>query len=249
MNNNSRSKPSSLVVVLANVWASGLVAVWSAGLRSGWHAGCWVVGPTPRSTLLSEGPIASRTAAQLLRLSIVVEGIVHVVPRALERDTRVQECQEAAGEDDHNALQDHEQSLVLSEELSGKTTRELDASVHTSDEDHEGGEDETNEEELEEAGLGEREVSRVPGLLVTPHAECEPTSGNGEQDNGEDLEPQTRQHDVLSGTQEGRLLGGRRDTPPDSLQKQTDEVAGAEDNGVCARPKPREVGAVDYNNP
>ena len=85
----------------------------------------------------------------------------------------------------------------------------------------------------------------VPRVFVAPHAESEVAGGNGEQDEGDDLECQTRQHDVPAGVQKGRFLRGCRDTATGSLQEQTDEVAGAEDDGVRAGLEPGEVGAVD----
>ena len=44
------------------------------------------------------------------------------------------------------------------------------------------------------------------------------------------------------------VLGGRSDAASDGLQEQTDEVAGAENDGVRARPEPGEVGAVDNDD-
>ena len=85
----------------------------------------------------------------------------------------------------------------------------------------------------------------VPRVFVAPHAESEVAGGDGEHDEGDDLECQTGQHDVLASVQEGSLLGRRCDTATASLQEQTDEVTGAEDDGIRAGFEPREVGAVD----
>ena len=174
---------SSSLAVLANirgiglgdVWTRRLVAVWAARLRVILHAS------RSRGALLNDRGLARRTTNVLLKiLSFMVEGVVDVPPLALESNSRMQDGQTGTSEDEHNALQYHEQCLVTDKEMASETARELDTSVHASNEDCDGGDDEADEESLEEARVDEVGVSRVPRALAAPHVLREPTCGDGE---------------------------------------------------------------------
>ena len=132
----------------------------------------------------------------------MVEGVVDIFPLALVSNTGMQEGKASAGEHKHNTFHDHEQSLVADEEVALETTRELNTAVHTSSEDCYSRDNEANEKGLEETRVNEVGIARVPGTLPAPHVLGEPACGNGEQDQGEDLEAQTSQHDILSRIQE-----------------------------------------------
>lgn len=156
--------------------------------------------------------------------------------------------QEAARHDDHGALQDHEQHLVVGEQVAAETAREFYAAVHAPGEDGDGRDGEAAEEDVEDARAHEGLVVRVPGVLVGPHAVRKVAGGDGEEDQGEDLEAQTGQHDVLADSEHVLVPRRRGDAASNGLEKQTDEVAGAEDDGVGTGLEPGQVGAVDNDD-
>jgi len=62
------------------------------------------------------------------------------------------------------------------------------------------------------------------------------------------LEDETSQHDVLAEIAGRFRVGCCCDTATKTLEDETDEVAGAEDEGVCARLETGEVLAIDDDN-
>lgn len=135
----------------------------------------------PSSPALSERRIAGTGLHKFLGLAPVMESVIHVAPRALERDARVKGGQAGAGEDDHDTLENHEEGLILGEELALEAARELDASVYTPDEDCDCGNDEADEEGLEATRADQSQVALVPGVLVAPHAKEKVAGGTRKQ--------------------------------------------------------------------
>ena len=92
---------------LGSVCCVGMGVELSTGadvvFRLGGHTGVRDIWPRV-GAVLSEGSVAGRTAHKLLGFSPVVERVVHRAPLALEGESRVQHCQEAAGKDDHDTL-------------------------------------------------------------------------------------------------------------------------------------------------
>jgi len=120
------------------------------------------------------------------------------VPHSLEANGRVQESQAETSDDDHEAFHDHEHCLVIDKKRAVETARELDASVDASRQDGDGGDDESDEEAFEEACLDKTHVPWVPCSSMRPDSVRELAPQDAEQKQGEDLEGQTRQHDVLA---------------------------------------------------
>lgn len=170
------------------------------------------------------------------------------MPEALETDGRMQRGQAEASRDDHEALEDHEHGLVASEQRAVEAARELGASIHAAGEDSNGGDGEADQEAAEEARVHEIEVGWVPGALAGPDAFGEPGGGEGEDDEGDDLEDQADQHEVLADVSGALGVGGGGDAAAGGLEKEADEIAGGEDDGVGARLEVGEVGAVDDDN-
>lgn len=63
------------------------------------------------------------------------------------------------------------------------------------------------------------------------------------------MEAQTSQHDILSSIQEINFLRGCCNTTSNGLEEQTNEVAGAENDGVDPRSNRGQVCAINDDNP
>ena len=160
----------------------------------------------------------------------------------------MQPCQTARRNDDHHTFHDHKQRFVARKQRPVEPTRQFNAAIDGTREDRDRCHHETDEEGLEESGGSEIHVSRVAVAPRLPHSQCEFTSCDPEQDQGEDLETKTCQHDVFPEIRTGDSVSGRSDTTAESLEHQGDEVASAEDDCVGAGLEAGEVFAVYDDN-
>lgn len=126
------------------------------------------------------------------------ESEVGFVPNALECDSWMKERQARASNDNHQTLKNHEQRLVGSEEGTVEASGQLGTSVDGSNKDGDCGSCETEKESFEELGVDNVEVSWVPVSSLLSDSEEEVGACCGEQAQGDELEDETSQHDVLS---------------------------------------------------
>lgn len=101
-----------------------------------------------------------------------------------------------------------------------KPPRELSTAVNTSSKDCDARYREADEEGLEEAGVDEVEIARIPRALSFPYPESKVAAAEREEDQGEHLEAETCQHDVLARVRLRRGVGGGSHRAANCLEDQ-----------------------------
>lgn len=156
----------------------------------------------------------------------------------------MQPSKTAGSNNNHRALQNHKRDLIVRKRAM-EASRQLCNTEARPDEDSESREGEPAQEGLEQPALVEARVLHRPRPRALPQPERELGTARGEEREREDLEAQAGNHDVDAHLVLGLGRGAGRDAATGGLQDEREQVAAAEDKGVCARAEARQVLAVD----
>jgi hypothetical protein len=122
----------------------------------------------------------------LRRILLSSEREVCVVEGTLECYCWVQESQTTRSKNDHQTLQNHEQCFITCKERGVESTGKFGNTIRASNENRNGSRHESNQERLEQSGVDDVEICRVPRSLSFVDAEEELSTANGEQTEGKD---------------------------------------------------------------
>lgn len=159
----------------------------------------------------------------------------------------MQNGQAGSGDGDHGALENHEGDLLVCQ-AAVESTGQLGNTEDGSDEDAERGDAETEQEKVEEAALLEAGKLLRPRVAVLVQTPCEFCTEHAKESQGEDLEPQTRDHDIDTGVDLALGVCSRCKATTKSLEDQGEDITSAEDDCVRARSEAREVLTVDADD-
>ena len=127
-------------------------------------------------------------------------------------------------------------------------SREFGTAVDATGEDGDNCNDQPEDERLEELAVKEIEVSCVPLALVFQDANGEVAGTGSEKYQREDLEPETRQHNILPKVGLISRIGQRGECSSKSLEYETDDITSAENEGVGTGLEEGEVRSVDVDD-
>lgn len=152
-----------------------------------------------------------------------------------QRDTR---------DNDHRALQDHEDQLVV-RQLAVEPLLQLDQPVHAPHEDRRRRHRDAGQEQPPHPRAPQRLEPRVQPPLLPPHLHRELGAQRHERRQRRDLAGEAGDHDVDADVLGVLVVRRRGEAAAGGLQDERDEVAADEEEGVGARADARDVLAVD----
>ena len=93
----------------------------------------------------------------------------------------------------------------------------------------------TDEKGLEEARVDDGQVARVPLSFVLPDSEPKVRSSDSKESERDDLEDESSHHDVPPKIASTLVICCTGDATTKSLKNEADDVAGDEEECICAR--------------
>ena len=149
----------------------------------------------------------------------------------------MEKIQDQNGHNDHGALKPDEEMLVLDQSSCPALTQFGDA-VDRSDENAKSRQRQRNQKDPELGAASQRRVFRIQGRIAQrshppERLDCEIHTQQLEHEQREDLERQSRDHDVIAGNGALVLMTGHgRHAAADCLEQEGDDVARDEDARV-----------------
>src|SRR3569833_630783 len=161
----------------------------------------------------------------------------------------VEEVEGQGGDDDHDALEADEQVLAL-HQLAVPAVGELGDAVDAAPEDADGGQGQGGEEAAEHLGVADAadglvlvEGGVAEAAVAQDGVDGEVERDGHEDDEGEDLEGEAGDHDVVARVARAAVVRGHRGhAAARGLQHERDDIAGDEDAGVVFGREPAVLG-------